>query len=83
MTLLPGLVTSIAVDEQRLMDHIFKDYNNAARPVYNASQSVTVKFGVTLILISDMVSRVILIYLIGIILPSLGFVLFLLFSVLN
>ena len=44
------------VDEQRLMDTILQDYNTAARPVYNASEKVTVKFGLTLTQISDMVS---------------------------
>lgn len=43
-------------DETRLIEKILHNYNNAARPVYNASQTVTVKFGITLTQISDMVS---------------------------
>ncbi|BFY98789.1 hypothetical protein BsWGS_01830 [Bradybaena similaris] len=41
-------------DETRLIEKILHNYNNAARPVYNASQTVTVKFGITLTQISDM-----------------------------
>lgn len=43
-------------DETRLIETILHKYNSAARPVYNASHSVTVKFGITLTQISDMVS---------------------------
>ncbi|KAL8616713.1 hypothetical protein ACOMHN_031695 [Nucella lapillus] len=39
------------------MDALLADYNTAARPVYNASQTVTVKFGLTLTQISDMTSK--------------------------
>lgn len=43
-------------DETRLIDAIMSNYSSAARPVYNASHKVTVKFGITLTQISDMVS---------------------------
>ena len=43
-------------DETRLIDNILSEYNPASRPVYNASHTVTVKFGITLTQISDMVS---------------------------
>ena len=42
-------------DEQRLMRKILHNYDTAARPVFNASHSVTVKYGLTLIQIADMV----------------------------
>ncbi|GFS28050.1 neuronal acetylcholine receptor subunit alpha-4 [Elysia marginata] len=45
-------------DETRLIQNILYNYNPAARPVYNASHTVTVKFGITLTQISDMVSAV-------------------------
>ena len=58
LTLLPAcVVTAVKVDEQKLMDAVLQDYNTAARPVYNASETVTVKFGLTLTQISDMVSQ--------------------------
>ncbi|RUS75096.1 hypothetical protein EGW08_017150 [Elysia chlorotica] len=41
-------------DETRLIDNILSGYNPASRPVYNASHTVTVKFGITLTQISDM-----------------------------
>ena len=56
LALFPVCLLALRVDEQRLMDAILQDYNTAARPVYNASQTVTVKFGLTLTQISDMVS---------------------------
>ncbi|XP_050402297.1 neuronal acetylcholine receptor subunit alpha-10 isoform X2 [Patella vulgata] len=49
-----NLVQNKPTDEQRLMDTILGDYNSASRPVYNASHTVTVKFGITLTQISDM-----------------------------
>ncbi len=42
-------------DEQRLMAHLLVHYEPASRPVYNASNKVTVSFGLTLTQISDMV----------------------------
>ncbi|NP_001297421.1 neuronal acetylcholine receptor subunit alpha-10-like precursor [Aplysia californica] len=44
----------LRTDETRLIDAIMTDYNPAARPVYNASHTVIVKFGITLTQISDM-----------------------------
>ena len=43
-------------DEQRLLYKLLYNYDTASRPVYNASHRVTVKFGITLIQIFDMVS---------------------------
>ncbi|KAI8777133.1 acetylcholine receptor subunit alpha-L1, partial [Biomphalaria glabrata] len=43
-------------DETRLIEAMMMNYNPAARPVYNASHTVVVKFGITLTQISDMVS---------------------------
>ena len=45
-------------DEQRLVNELFNksNYDNTVRPVMNASYSVEVKFGFTLIQIMDMVS---------------------------
>ena len=43
-------------DEQRLFDKLLTGYNPASRPVFNASKIVTVKFGITLTQVSDMVS---------------------------
>lgn len=43
-------------DEQKLLQKILKDYDTAARPVFNASHVITVKFGLTLIQLADMVS---------------------------
>ena len=42
-------------DEQRLLWNLLLDYDPAARPVYNASHTVTVMFGYTLTQIADMV----------------------------
>lgn len=53
---LPLLLSAAKTDEQKLMDAVLHDYNTASRPVYNASKKVTVKFGLTLTQISDMVS---------------------------
>ena len=47
-------------DEQRLLRKILYNYDTAARPVYNASHTVTVQFGLTLTQISDMVCRLVL-----------------------
>lgn len=47
---------NVKTDETRLIDNIMHNYNPAARPVYNASHTVVVKFGITLTQISDMVS---------------------------
>ncbi|XP_055874412.1 neuronal acetylcholine receptor subunit alpha-10-like isoform X3 [Biomphalaria glabrata] len=41
-------------DETRLIEAMMMNYNPAARPVYNASHTVVVKFGITLTQISDM-----------------------------
>ncbi len=54
--ILPVIVVTVPTDEQRLLDKILHDYNTASRPVYNASHKVTVKFGITLTQITDMVS---------------------------
>ena len=43
-------------DEQRLLVDLLAGYETASRPVFNASHTVTVKFGLTLVQISDMVS---------------------------
>ena len=43
-------------DEQRLLMKMFRVYDNSVRPVYNATNNVVVKFGLTLIQIMDMVS---------------------------
>ena len=56
MTSFPVIVRSIPTDEQRLLNLILDDYNPGARPVYNASHTVTVQFGLTLTQITDMVS---------------------------
>ena len=45
------------VDEQRLMRDLQWDYSTAARPVFNASHTVTVKLGLTLTQISKVVSN--------------------------
>ncbi|CAI9719255.1 neuronal acetylcholine receptor subunit alpha-10-like isoform X1 [Octopus vulgaris] len=51
------LVQNVAIptDEQRLMQELLADYDPASRPVYNASHTVVVKFGITLTQLSDMV----------------------------
>lgn len=45
-------------DEQRLLAKIYRNYDNSVRPVYNATNNVIVKFGLSLIQIIDMVSYV-------------------------
>ncbi len=45
-------------DEQALLRRILHNYDTSARPVYNASHTVTVKFGFTLAQIADMVTIV-------------------------
>jgi hypothetical protein len=42
-------------DEQVLISQLLYSYDAASRPVYNASQSVEVKFGMSFIQICDMV----------------------------
>lgn len=42
-------------DEQRLMAQLLRNYDPSARPVYNASNTVTVAFGIALAQLSDMV----------------------------
>ena len=44
-------------DEQRLLNKVFRSYDNSVRPVYNATHNVVVRFGLTLIQIMDMVSN--------------------------
>jgi len=46
-------------DEQRLMRVLLTDYDPASRPVFNASQTVVVKFGITLAQIADMVRHLV------------------------
>ncbi|KAL8568804.1 hypothetical protein ACOMHN_000087 [Nucella lapillus] len=53
LTLFPVCVGALKSDEQRLMESLLGGYNTAARPVYNAAHLVTVKFGLTLIHVSD------------------------------
>lgn len=45
-------------DEQRLMAQLLRNYDPSARPVYNASNTVSVAFGIALTQLSDMVSSV-------------------------
>lgn len=54
LSVFPVLSVCIIPDEQRLLEKLLADYNPAARPVYNASKVVLVKFGITLAQISDM-----------------------------
>jgi hypothetical protein len=42
-------------DEQRLMAQLLRNYDPSARPVYNASNTVSVAFGIALTQLSDMV----------------------------
>ena len=42
-------------DEQRLMAQLLRNYDPSARPVYNASDTVSVAFGIALAQLSDMV----------------------------
>jgi hypothetical protein len=55
LSVLPVVSLGVIPDEQRLLETLLSDYNPAARPVYNASHIVLVKFGITLAQISDMV----------------------------
>lgn len=50
------VMSFVPTDEQKLFDKLLTGYNPASRPVYNASDIVTVKFGITLTQVSDMVS---------------------------
>lgn len=58
LSVFPVLSVCIIPDEQRLLEKLLADYNPAARPVYNASKVVLVKFGITLAQISDMVRTI-------------------------
>lgn len=42
-------------DEQRLFEKLLSNYDTAARPVYDSSQTVLVRFGLTLAQLVDMV----------------------------
>jgi len=53
----PRRKSVVIPDEQRLMRHLLSDYDPASRPVFNASRTVVVKFGITLAQIADMVSE--------------------------
>lgn len=55
VSLFPMVSFCVIPDEQRLLEKVLTNYNSAARPVYNASKVVLVKFGITLAQISDMV----------------------------
>ena len=44
-------------DEQKLIQELLTHYDSAARPVFNASESVKIKFSLSLIQISDMVNN--------------------------
>lgn len=50
------VVNRLVPDEQLLMESLLQNYHKYSRPVINASLSVVVKFGLTLVQISDMVS---------------------------
>ena len=52
-----GAINRVIPDEQRLLNKVFRNYDHSVRPVFNATNSVMVKFGLTLIQIMDMVSR--------------------------
>lgn len=58
LSVFPVLSVCIIPDEQRLLEKLLADFNPAARPVYNASKVVLVKFGITLAQISDMVRTI-------------------------
>lgn len=55
-SLTSGTVLRGVPDEQRLLTKIYRNYDNSVRPVYNATNNVVVKFGLSLIQIIDMVS---------------------------
>ena len=42
--------------ERRLLNHLLQFYNNLERPVYNESEAVDLRFGLTLQQIIDVVS---------------------------
>ena len=46
-------------DEQRLMAQLLRNYDPSARPVYNASNTVSVAFGIALTQLSDMVGSLV------------------------
>ncbi|CAF0888123.1 unnamed protein product [Didymodactylos carnosus] len=46
--------SDIVPDEQRLMAQLLRNYDPSARPVYNASNTVSVAFGISLTQLSDM-----------------------------
>ncbi|TPP62896.1 hypothetical protein FGIG_03227 [Fasciola gigantica] len=48
-------VDFVIPDEQRLLQHILKDYDPASRPTYVASNSVNVGFQMTLVQINQLV----------------------------
>lgn len=50
-------------DEQILINNILHDYDPAARPVFNSSKSVVVKFNIALIQIIDMVFNLLFYFL--------------------
>ena len=50
-----SLLDENAPDEQRLLSSLLSRYEPASRPAHNASDVVSVRFGVTLAQISDMV----------------------------
>ena len=51
------LLDENAPDEQRLLSALLSRYEPASRPVHNASDAVSVRFGLTLAQISDMVCK--------------------------
>ena len=61
--ILESALGAIPTDEQRLLEKLLAGYNPASRPVYNASDTVTVKFGITLTQVSDMVSSFLILYI--------------------
>ena len=44
-------------EEQKIIRGLLEDYDTAARPVFNASKAVLVKFGLAFIQICDMVNE--------------------------
>lgn len=44
-------------DEERLIDNLMVNYHTVSRPVFDASHSVVVSFGLALVQIQRMVSR--------------------------
>ncbi|CAF0994551.1 unnamed protein product, partial [Didymodactylos carnosus] len=49
--------SDIVPDEQRLMAQLLRNYDPSARPVYNASNTVSVAFGISLTQLSDMLPK--------------------------